>query len=181
MKFAEFTLVCCTAGLLAACNSAPKLTPSAPTAMAAPAAPAAAQAAPARPVAPVVAAVPPVPAYLDPGNPISTQRSVYFGFDDATVRKEYFALIERQGRYLASNPRIKVTIEGNTDERGSAEYNLALGQKRAEAVLRAMKVVGAGDSQMEAISWGREKPRATGHDEAAWTENRRADIVYPAR
>jgi peptidoglycan-associated lipoprotein len=148
---------------------------------AAEAAPAPAQAAPTRPVAPVIAAVPAVPAYLDPRSPISTQRSVYFGFDEATVPRDSFALVERQGRYLAANPRLKVTIEGDTDERGSAEYNLALGQKRAEAVLRAMKVYGAGDSQMEATSWGREKPMAAGHDEAAWAQNRRADIVYPPR
>jgi peptidoglycan-associated lipoprotein len=106
---------------------------------------------------------------------------VYFGFDDASVTADGFAVVERQGRYLAANPSLKVTIEGNTDERGSAEYNLALGQKRAEAVLRAMKVYGAGGSQMEAISWGREKPKAAGHDEASWSQNRRADVVYPAR
>lgn len=181
MKFAGFTLACCTAALLAACSSAPKMTPSAATATATPVAPEPARTAAAGPAAPAVSAVQDVPAYLDPRNPISTQRSVFFGFDDATVGKDSFALIERQGRYLASNPRLKVTIEGNTDERGSAEYNLALGQKRAEAVLRAMKVYGAGETQMEAISWGREKPRAAGHDEAAWSQNRRADIVYPAR
>lgn len=181
MKFAGFTLACCTAALLAACSSAPKLTPSVPTPTAAPTAPAPAKAAAAVPAAPAVSAVPAVPAYLDPRNLISTERSVFFGFDDATVTNDYFAIVERQGRYLATNPRLKVTIEGNTDERGSAEYNLALGQKRAEAVLRAMKVYGAGESQMEAISWGREKPRTVGHDEKAWSQNRRADIVYPAR
>jgi peptidoglycan-associated lipoprotein len=180
MQMKNLTLVCFTAVLLAACSSVPKpAVDSSRAAAAVPTAPAAA--APAMPAAPAVAAVKPVPAYLDPGNPISTQRSVFFGFDDASVTADSFAVVERQGRYLAANPRVKVTIEGNTDERGGAEYNLALGQKRAEAVLRAMKVYGAGDSQMEAISWGREKPRAAGHDEAAWARNRRADVVYPVR
>jgi peptidoglycan-associated lipoprotein len=172
MKIANLTLLLCAAGLLAACSSAPKM-----TAAAAPA-----QASPAKPMSPstTAVAVTPLPAYLDPKNPISTERSVYFDFDDAAVKKDYFPLIERQGKYLASNPRLKVTIEGYADERGSAEYNLALGQKRAEAVLRAMKVYGAGGSQMEATSWGSEKPKASGNDEAAWAQNRRADIVYPA-
>ena len=181
MRSANFTLVCCAVALLGGCASDPKLTSSVPIATVAPAQAASPPAAPARAAATVVSAVPQVPAYLDPRNPISTGRGVYFGFDDTAVTKDYFVLIERQGRYLASNPRLKITIEGNTDERGSAEYNLALGQKRAEAVLRAMKVYGAGESQMEAVSWGREKPRAGGHDEAAWAQNRRADIVYPVR
>ena len=70
-------------------------------------------------------------------------------------------------------------VEGNADERGSAEYNLALGQKRAEAVVKGLKIYGATDRQLEAVSWGEERPVATGHDEAAWAKNRRADIVYP--
>jgi peptidoglycan-associated lipoprotein len=74
-----------------------------------------------------------------------------------------------------------VRVEGNTDERGSAEYNLALGQRRAQAVVSALKVYGVRDTQMEAISWGEEKPRAEGHDEAAWSQNRRADVVYPPK
>jgi peptidoglycan-associated lipoprotein len=180
MKVPEFILVVCASGLVAACSSAPKADlPSSAAARAPVQAPAARQPAPAAMAAAV--APPPLPEYLDPRNPISTERSVYFGFDDATVRKDDFALIERQAKYLASHPRLKVAVEGNTDEQGSAEYNLALGQKRAEAVVRAMKVYGAADSQMEATSWGREKPRAGGHDETAWAQNRRADVVYPAR
>ena len=80
---------------------------------------------------------------------------------------------------MQSKPTLTVKIEGNADERGSAEYNLALGQKRAEAVLKALKIYGVKDAQMEAISWGRERPKATGHDEAAWAQNRRVDLVYP--
>jgi peptidoglycan-associated lipoprotein len=143
----------------------------------------------AAPPAPPVSSPPPVsappvatvtvPAYLDPNSPISRERSVYFDFDVFTVKSEYNGLVERQGKYLASNPKLTVKVEGNADERGSAEYNLALGQKRAQAVVQALKVYGVKDGQMEAVSWGKEHPKALGHDEAAWAENRRADIVYP--
>jgi len=117
--------------------------------------------------------------HLDPSSQISKERSVYFDYDGFSIKSEYAVLIERQGRYLRSQPTLTVKIEGNADERGSAEYNLALGQKRAEAVLKALEIYGAKDTQMEAISWGRERPKATGHDEAAWAQNRRVDLVYP--
>ena len=113
----------------------------------------------------------------DPSN-ILYKRSVYFDYDQYTVKEEYRALVEAHGKFLAANPDRKVTIQGNTDDRGGSEYNLALGQKRAEAVRRAMALAGGRDSQMEAVSFGKEKPRATGSDEAAWAENRRADIAY---
>lgn len=123
----------------------------------------------------------PLPAYLDPKNPISTERSVYFNFDDSALKKEYTPLIERHGNYLASHQSVAIKVEGNCDERGSAEYNLALGQRRAESVMRALKIYGVKDAEMEAISWGKEKPKAAGHDETAWAQNRRADLVYPAK
>jgi peptidoglycan-associated lipoprotein len=113
----------------------------------------------------------------DPSN-ILYKRSVYFDYDQYTVKEEYRALVEAHGKFLAANPDRKVTIQGNTDERGGSEYNLALGQKRAEAVRRAMALAGARDSQLEAVSFGKEKPKSTGSDEAAWAENRRADIAY---
>jgi len=113
----------------------------------------------------------------DPSS-ILSKRSIYFDYDQYTVKEEYRSLVEAHGKFLASNPDRKVIIQGNTDERGGSEYNLALGQKRAEAVRRAMALAGARDSQMEAISLGKEKPKASGSDEAAWMENRRADIVY---
>ncbi len=113
----------------------------------------------------------------DPSN-ILYKRSVYFDYDQYTMKEEYRALVEAHGKFLAANPDRKVTIQGNTDERGGSEYNLALGQKRAEAVRRAMVLAGARDSQLEAISFGKEKPKSTGSDEAAWAENRRADIAY---
>lgn len=106
------------------------------------------------------------------------KRSVYFDFDSYAVKDEYRGLIEAHAKYLASHNARKVRIEGNTDERGGSEYNLALGQRRSEAVARSMKLLGVKDDQIETVSLGKEKPKAQGHDEAAWAENRRADIVY---
>lgn len=161
--------------LLSACSTAPKVAPAA----------AAVSEAPARPVATAPqqqAATAPVRAeYLDPSSDISRRRSVFFGFDDTTIRPQDRDVIELQGRYLAAHPQVSVRVEGNTDERGGAEYNLALGQRRAEAMASALRVYGVKGSQMETVSWGKEKPVAQGHDEAAWAQNRRADIVYPAR
>ena len=167
-----------TAALLAACSSTP-LTPAPVATAPAPAstAPAAAKApATQSTVAPVV-----VPDYLDPKSPIHNDRSFYFGFDDYAVKPEDRPLIERHGKYLVAHQTVAIRIEGNTDERGSAEYNLALGQKRAQAVLADLKIYGVKDSQMEATSWGKEKPKATGHDETAWAQNRRVDLIYPAK
>lgn len=106
------------------------------------------------------------------------QRSVYFDFDSYVVKSDYQPVINAHSRYLNTHKDRKVIIQGNTDDRGGSEYNLALGQKRAEAVRKAMSLMGVSDSQMEAVSFGKEKPRATGNNEAAWAENRRADIVY---
>jgi peptidoglycan-associated lipoprotein len=106
------------------------------------------------------------------------QRSVYYDFDRADVKPEFRPAVEAHARYLRENTDARVTIEGNGDERGSREYNLALGQKRAEAVRRMMQLSGAADGQIEAVSLGEEKPKALGHDEASWAENRRSDVVY---
>lgn len=106
------------------------------------------------------------------------RRSVYFDFDSYVVKEEYQPVVDAHSRYLNSHKNRKVVIQGNTDERGGSEYNLALGQKRAEAVRKSMSLMGVSDSQMEAVSFGKEKPRAEGSNEAAWAENRRADIVY---
>ena len=113
----------------------------------------------------------------DPAN-ILSKRSVYFDFDSFVVRDEFRPLIEAHGRYLSQNRNARMTIQGNTDERGSREYNIALGQKRADAVKRMMTLLGAQDGQIETVSFGKEKPKNGGHDEAAWAENRRDDIVY---
>lgn len=123
-------------------------------------------------VAPVV-----VDELNNPNSPLA-KRSVYFDFDSYSVKDEYQSLLQAHANYLKSHPERHVLIQGNTDERGTSEYNLALGQKRAEAVRRALSLMGVPDSQMEAVSLGKEKPLATGHDEAAWAQNRRADLVY---
>ena len=113
----------------------------------------------------------------DPNSPLA-KRSIYFDFDSYAVRDDYQPLLQQHSQYLKSHPERHVLIQGNTDERGTSEYNLALGQKRAEAVRRAMSLLGVADTQMEAVSLGKEKPQATGHDEASWAQNRRADLVY---
>jgi peptidoglycan-associated lipoprotein len=186
MKHANVcTLLTLAATLLAGCSATPVAAPapapapvSAPVRMSAPAAPAGVPAAVGAPNASMTTSV---PAYLDPNNPISTERSVYFDFDDYKLKSQYAALIERHAKYLAATPALAIKIEGNADERGSAEYNVALGQRRAESVMKALKILGTRDTQMEAISWGEERPRTHGHDETAWAQNRRADLVYPAR
>jgi peptidoglycan-associated lipoprotein len=113
----------------------------------------------------------------DPNN-ILSKRSVYFDFDSFAVKDEYRGLVEAHARYLQANRNARMTIQGNTDERGSREYNIALGQKRADAVKQAMRVLGASEQQIETVSFGEEKPRNQGHDENAWAENRRDDILY---
>ena len=119
--------------------------------------------------------------HLNPNSAISKERSVYFGFDQFDIKADQAVVVERQGKYLAANGALKVRVEGNADERGGREYNLALGQKRAEAVVRGLKAYGVKDSQAEPVSFGSEKPKAEGHDEAAWAQNRRADVAYTAK
>jgi len=118
---------------------------------------------------------------LDPFNPqsiLAQQRSVYFDFDSYTVSDQYRGLVETHARYLAGHSQQRIRIEGNTDERGGSEYNLALGQRRADAVRRMMTLVGVSDNQIETISFGKEKPKSTGSSESDYAENRRADIAY---
>ena len=119
--------------------------------------------------------------HLDPKSAISRERSVYFEFDKFDIKADQAAVVERQGKYLAANGTLKVRVEGNADERGGREYNLALGQKRAEAVVRGLKAYGVKDGQVEPVSFGSEKPLAAGHDEAAWAQNRRVDLAYPSK
>jgi peptidoglycan-associated lipoprotein len=109
---------------------------------------------------------------------VLAKRSVYFDYDSYAVREDGKSVVENHSSYLNKNKSRKILIQGNTDERGGTEYNLALGQKRAEAVRRSMASLGVAESQLEAVSLGEEKPKASGSNEAAWAENRRADIVY---
>ncbi len=108
------------------------------------------------------------------------QRSIYFDLDKYDVKDEYKDLVAAHAKYLVANKGFKVLIQGNTDERGSREYNLSLGQKRAEAVKRSLSLLGVKEDQIESVSLGEEKPKNSEHDEAAWAENRRADILYKA-
>ena len=108
------------------------------------------------------------------------QRSIYFDLDKYDVKADYQDLVAAHAKYLVDHRGFKVLLQGNTDERGSREYNLSLGQKRAEAVKRSLILLGAREDQVESVSLGKEKPKNPDHDEAAWAENRRADILYKA-
>lgn len=113
----------------------------------------------------------------DPNN-ILSKRNVYFDFDSYVVKEEFKNLVTAHAKYLAAHGSARMTVQGNADERGTHEYNLALGQKRADAVKKMMVLLGATDAQIETVSFGKEKPRNPGHDETAWADNRRDDIVY---
>ena len=115
---------------------------------------------------------------FNPTSPLAQQRSVYFDFNSYSVDDKYRGTVEMHGKYLLATPAQRVVIEGNTDARGGAEYNLALGQRRAEAVRRMLTVIGVPDTQVETISLGKEKPKALGDTEADYAENRRADFSY---
>jgi peptidoglycan-associated lipoprotein len=162
--------------LLAACASdQPKEEVSEPAA-----ASAAAEVAPAE-AAPVVAETAPVAPAAEEAAVVPESRSVYFPFDVDALQAADHDTIQAHGAYLSKNSNAKVRVEGNCDERGSSEYNLGLGQRRANNTKKALIMAGARASQIEAVSFGEEKPRASGHDEAAWSQNRRADINYTAR
>jgi len=113
----------------------------------------------------------------DPAN-ILSKRTVYFDYDQFAIKDEYKAMLDAHAKYLRANPNARAILQGNTDERGTREYNIALGQKRADAVKKVMMLLGAAEAQIETVSFGKEKPRREGHDETSWAENRRADIVH---
>lgn len=116
--------------------------------------------------------------YLDdPQSPLS-QRTIYFDFDSDAILPEWQDVVAAHGQLLAKYPDLHVRLEGHTDERGSREYNLGLGERRARAVAERMRLEGAQSSQMTIVSFGEEKPAVPGHDEAAWAKNRRVEIVY---
>jgi peptidoglycan-associated lipoprotein len=113
----------------------------------------------------------------DPGNVLS-MRSVYFDFDQFLIKDPDRPLLQAHATYLRQHPSAKVVVQGNTDERGSREYNIALGQRRSDAVKQVLRLLGAEDRQIETVSFGKEKPRCTADDESCWSQNRRADLVY---
>src|SRR5438874_2200516 len=104
-------------------------------------------------------------------------RSIYYEYDRAEIRADGVKVVDVNTQYLREHPDLKVKVEGNADERGSREYNLALGQRRADAVMKRMTILGIPTDRIETVSYGKEKPKATTHDESAWSENRRSDIV----
>jgi peptidoglycan-associated lipoprotein len=116
-------------------------------------------------------------ALKDPAN-ILSKRSIFFDYDSNLVKDEFKPLVTAHARYLQQNAGAKMRIEGNADDRGSREYNLALGQRRADAVKQMMQLLGARADQIESVSFGEEKPRCTEHVESCWSQNRRGDIVY---
>ena len=116
-----------------------------------------------------------IAALTDPNN-ILSKRSVFFDFDSYVIKQEARALVEAHARFLVQNPQMRMLIQGNTDERGSREYNLALGQKRAEAVLRTMVLLGAPEAQLEAVIFGEERPAVQGSGEEVWAKNRRVEL-----
>ena len=115
---------------------------------------------------------------FNPQSPLAQQRSVYFEFDSYSVPDQYRSLVEMHSSYLTNNTQQNIRIEGNADARGGSEYNLALGQRRSDAVARMMALLGVNSAQIEALSFGKERPKALGNTEADYAENRRADIVY---
>ncbi|MDB5731403.1 MAG: peptidoglycan-binding protein [Variovorax sp.] len=123
------------------------------------------------------------PVTIDPtaqnaAGPVGVARIVYFDYDSYSIKPDYQSLIDGNARFLKANSQRRVALEGHTDERGGREYNLALGQKRAEAVRRALGLLGVNDSQLEAVSFGKEKPAVPGSGEDVWAQNRRVEINY---
>jgi peptidoglycan-associated lipoprotein len=114
----------------------------------------------------------------EPGSPLA-KRSVYYEYDRYDIKEEYVPIVEAHSKFLMDHADLKITVQGNCDDRGSREYNLALGQRRANSVKHAMVLLGVADKQIETVSFGAEKPAALGQDEDSWAKNRRADIVYP--
>jgi peptidoglycan-associated lipoprotein len=112
------------------------------------------------------------------GNLLS-KRSIYYEYDRYNIQEEYVPIIEAHAKLLMAHTDLKIFVQGNCDDRGSREYNLALGQRRADSVKRAMVLLGVNEKQMETVSFGAEKPVALGRDEDSWAKNRRSDIVYP--
>ena len=118
-----------------------------------------------------------VSALKDPNNPLS-KRSIYYDLDQFDIKDEYRSLVETHAKFLRENPSMRMMIQGNTDERGSREYNIGLGQRRSDGVKKMMILLGARENQIETVSLGEEKPQSDGHDESAWSKNRRSDILY---
>ena len=157
--------------LMYGCASTPETKPTEP------------QAAPAQPpAAPPSSAVQPIQPSAVQSESLKDgtlgKRSVYYDLDKYDIKAEFRPLLQAHGKYLAEHRNAKMLIQGNCDERGSREYNIALGQRRSEGVKRMLVLMGATDSQVEPVSLGEEKPRCTEHAEGCWSQNRRSDMLY---
>ncbi|MFG6487267.1 peptidoglycan-associated lipoprotein Pal [Roseateles sp. BYS78W] len=174
MKLTRYALTLIAAAALAGCQSAVKLDPPAPveTAKPTPAAPAAQP----QPTAPAVTAVKPIDLDSQYTEQVRDKRVVYFDFDSDVVKEEYRPLVDLHAKRLNNNKKLALTLEGHTDERGGREYNLALGQRRAEAVAKSLTLLGVGATQVEAVSFGKERPAVQGSTEEAWAKNRRVEL-----
>jgi len=117
------------------------------------------------------------PEFSDPGNPLS-QQTIYFMYDSSQVQDDFVSVVQAHAQYLTANPGQRIVLEGHADERGSREYNIALGEQRAKSVLRMMEIQGVSSGQIEVVSYGEEKPASLELDEAAWQLNRRVEVVY---
>lgn len=117
------------------------------------------------------------PEFSDPSNPLS-KSTIYFMYDSSQVQQDFIPVIAAHAKYLLSNPNRRLTLEGHADERGSSEYNIALGEQRAKSVARMMKVQGVSESQLQIVSYGEEKPAVDGHDESSYQLNRRVELLY---
>jgi peptidoglycan-associated lipoprotein len=163
-------------GLLAACSSTPTATAPQTSATAEPTA----AAAPAPAPAPATTTTVVVNDLYPPkgvGGALG-QREIFYDFDKFNVKDQFLPVVSAHAKFLKDHAKAHVTLQGNTDERGSSEYNLALGQRRADSVRKLMTAAGVSEGQIETVSFGKEKLRAAGHDEAAWSQNRRTDILY---
>lgn len=115
---------------------------------------------------------------LDDPNSLLANRVVYFDFDKSDIKSEFTDTIRAHAEYLAAHPNVSITLEGHCDERGTREYNIALGERRANAVMRMLTLQGVSANQIRTVSYGEERPAALGHDESAWSLNRRAEFIY---
>jgi peptidoglycan-associated lipoprotein len=170
-SFSRIVLLCCLGGVLAACGSSPKKDDDAgktppPNQL------------PGGQTSGVDSNVGPDGKPLGAGAAIPADRMVYFDYDKSDIRAKDQGLLEEHARYLNANPNATVRLEGHADERGSREYNLALGERRSQAVSRSLKILGVREGQAATFSYGEEKPAMAGHDEGSWQQNRRVEFVY---
>ncbi|MBV8035857.1 peptidoglycan-associated lipoprotein Pal [Roseateles sp.] len=174
MKLTRYALTLIAAAALAGCGSAVKLDEPAPVETRQPTTPVVTP--PQQPATPAQTAVPTVDLFSQYTQDVKDKRVIYFDFDSDVVKEEYRGLIDLHAKRLNANKKAALNLEGHTDERGGREYNLALGQRRAEAVAKSLTLLGVGANQVEAVSFGKERPAVQGSGEEAWAKNRRVEL-----